>query len=219
LPPPGDDLRQVTVLNAGLDQRADVFGVQRTVSVVVDGPSIITAELRNVNAGKVRMCVVRRNEPDPEKECINAHSGRISRPVFDAGQTEWNVTLLGTSGVAGQFATLDVTFNSLSPRLTLDSFRFNGTNDPHNNGFEIVFGPNDASGDFRLRAVFSDDNPYTWHLHVGPDDASGFDKYGGPSTSVNETTAIDSGVAYSVLFEYPEPSAAVLLDDVVLTWP
>jgi hypothetical protein len=103
--------------------------------------------------------------------------------------------------------------------LRLDSFRFNGTSDPHNNGFEIVFGPDAAAGDLRIRAEFSDGNPYPWHLHVGPDDAPGFDQNGGPSSTVDVTTALDSGTVYAVLFESPELSAAVLLDNVSLTWP
>jgi hypothetical protein len=188
------------------------------VTFFVDGPSLISARLSGVNDGKVRMCLLR-NEQDPQRECITAHGGTLSRAVFDVGRTAWNVTLIGAAETLGQYGTLDLTFNALNPELRLDSFRFNGTGDPRNNGFEIVLGPNLLAGDFHLHAEFSDGSPHPWHLRVAPDDAAGFDQTGGPSTFVDVTTALESGTVYSVLFENPEASASVLLDNVSLTWP
>lgn len=208
----------MTVHAFGVDRRTDPTPVDRRVIFRVDGPSLISARLSGVNAGKVRMCLSR-DGANIERECIIVRGGSLSRAVFDAGRSDWIVSLIGVSETVAQFATLDLTFNSLSPELRLDSFRFNGTSDPHNNGFEVVFGPDDAAGDFRIRAEFSDGNLHPWHLRVAPDDAPGFDQNGGPSFSVDVTTAIDSGTVYSVLFESPELSAAVLLDNVSLTWP
>jgi hypothetical protein len=164
------------------------------------------------------MCL-QRDDVSTQRECITARNGTLSRAVFDVGRSDWSVSLIGTAEAGGQYATLDLTFNALSPELRLDSFRFNGTSDPRNNGFEVVFGPNANAGDFNIHAEFSDGNPYTWHLRVGPDDAPVVDQTGGPSSTVDVTAAIASGEVQSVLFEYPEPSAAVLLDSVRLTWP
>jgi hypothetical protein len=217
LPPTTSEDRHVTVLGVGLDQRGVIGQVQRTIKFHVDGPSLISAQLSGVNTGRVRMCLLR-DAANAERECITAHSGTLTRAVFDTGRTAWNVTLIGAAETPGQFATLDLTFNAASVELRLDSFRFNGTSDPHYNGFEIVFGPNDNGGDFTMHAEFSDGNPYPWHLHVGPDDAEGFDD-SGVSAAVDATTSVDSGSVYQVLFENPDPGSAVLLDNVTLTWP
>ncbi|MEA2676112.1 MAG: hypothetical protein QOJ81_253 [Chloroflexota bacterium] len=169
------------------------------------------------------MCLLR-NDQEPQKECINVHEGTLSRAVFDAGQSEWNVTLLGTSGVAGQFGSLTLEFNALSPDIRLDSFRFNGTDNPHYNGFTVVFGTG-ADGTFRLRAQIDDghDNPYQWHLNVAVDDVPVYDNTAGPDTSVDQSVAVSGGTAYTVLFEEPEASAGgglfPVFVDARLTWP
>jgi hypothetical protein len=213
-------MREITIRDFGIDQRNDFAGVQRRIIFAVDGPSIVTARLSGVNSGKVRMCL---RGPGITPNCIEKHEGTIVQPVYELGQGDWNVSLIGISGVPGQYATVTIDFNSVSPDIALDSFRFNGTSDPTNNGFELVFGPNETSGDFHFKAFFDDGNSYMWHLHVGPDDAAGFDQ-DGTSSAVNVTTPIDAGTVYTVRFQSPEftPTGAtgpVILDGVELTWP
>jgi hypothetical protein len=213
----------VTIVDFGLDRRVDLAGVQRTVQFVVDGPSMIRARLSGVSTGKVRMCLLR-NDQDPQRECITVHAGTLSRAVFDSGQTEWNVTLIG-AGQTFPYATLTLQFNALGGDIHLRSFRFNGTDDPHYNGFQAVLGT-EADGDFHLHAEFDDgqDNPYQWHLNLAVDDTTVFDQSGGPSLSTDVTTALINHTVYSVTFSEPEAVAGggtlpVFINDARLTWP
>jgi hypothetical protein len=223
LPPATSPQREVTIVDLGLDRRVDPAGVQRTVSFAVDGPSLISAQLKGVSAGKVRMCLLREAQ-DPQRECITVHAGTLSRAVFDADRTTWNVTLIGTSQDFAN-ASLTLEFNALNPELHFRNFRFNGTDDPHYNGFQVVL-RTETDGNFHLRAEFDDghDNPYPWHLNLAVDDTTFFEQSGGPSPSADITTTLTGNTAYSVTFSEPEAVAGggafpVLINDAQLTWP
>jgi len=221
LPPPTSPQRELTIIDFGLDRAADLTGVQRRASFVVDGPSLISARLSGVSAGKVRMCLLREAQ-DPQRECMTVHAGTLSRAVFDAGQTEWAVTLIG-AGQSFPYATVTLEFNSLSPDIRLASFRFNGTNDPRYNGFQVVLGAG-ADADFRIRAQFDGAaSSYQWHLNLAVDDTTVFDQGGGPSTSVDVSTALSNATVYGVTFSEPEAvaggGALPALVDARLTWP
>jgi hypothetical protein len=181
---------------------------------------MISARLSGVNSGKVRMCLAREAQ-DPQRECKEVRGGTLSRAVFDAGRTQWNVTLIGLSDTISQYGTLTLTFNSLGPELDLRSFRFNGTNDPHNNGFEVVFGTA-GDGTFHLTADLEGAaGAYPWQVDVSIDDASAFNQGGGPSQSVDISTAVSNGTVYTVTFWEPEAAASgpVFINDATLTWP
>jgi hypothetical protein len=221
-PPAGDNQHHVTLVDIGLDQQADPSGVQRKVTFGVDGPSVITATVKFVNAGKVRLCLVR-DEPIVKK-CIVVHGGTLSMPVYDSGPSQWSATLFGVSGVAGQYASLDLDFNAVTPSLSLDSFRFNGTDDPHYNGFQVVF-QTTADGNFHLHDVdfAGAQNSYQWHLRVALDDVAVCDPSGGPSSSVDQSCPVAGGTVYSATFEEPEPvaggGALPALVDATFSWP
>jgi hypothetical protein len=210
----------VTIRDMGLDRAVDVTGVQRRAQFFVDGPSLISARLSGVSVGKVRMCL-QREAQDPQRECINVRSGTLSRAVFDAGQTEWSVTLIGLSQNFA-YATLTIEFNALSPNLQLKNFRFNGTNDPHYNGLELSLGT-EAAGTLGFHAEFAGaQSSYQWHLNVANDDLPVIDETGGPDESVSRSAAVDALTNYSVTFSEPEPvaggGALPALVDVTLTW-
>ena len=130
--------------------------------------------------------------------------------------------LIGTA--PGQFASVTLEFNAVSADVSLDSFRFNGTNDPHNNGIEVVFGTA-GDGNLGIQGQIDDghDTPYPWHFNLAVDDVTTSDQTGGPSTAFNVTAPVTGGTVYRVIFEEPEAATAgpnpVLLSDVHLTWP
>lgn len=206
------------MVNFGVDDRTNLASVQRTISFQVDGPSPVGVGLSGVNSGKVRMCL--RGEATAP-QCITAHAGTITRAVFDAGQTNWFVSVIGTA--AGQVATVTLDFNALSLDVGLDSFRFNGTNGPADNGFEVVFVA-DVDGTLRVHGQIDDgnDTPYPWELKVAQDDVMVFDQPGGPSTSVDVSTLLAGGAVYSVSLFEPEASTSgpfpVFLSNVHLTY-
>ena len=194
--------------------------VQRTVSFVVDGPSLISAQLKDVSAGRVRMCLLR-EDANAERECITAHGGTLSRAVFDVGQTEWNVTLIGASGNFAS-ATLALRFNALSPRLVMDSFRFNGTNNPQYNGVQVVLLAT-SDGNVRLHGdIDGPEGEFPWNFTVAVDDVVVSDQPGGPSASFDVSTPVSGGTVYAVSFFEPEVSTSggpALLTRATLTWP
>jgi hypothetical protein len=222
---PTSPQRVLRLVGIGLDRRSDPTGVQRSVSFVVDGPSLISADLSGVSAGSVRLCLSRQ-ALDRERECRTTRNGGLERSVFDAGQSQWLVTMIGTSDLASPFATLSLRFNALSANVHLDSFRFNGTNDPHYNGFTVELAAA-ADGNLRLQAGFDDgnDNPYQYHLSITPL-AGGpplVDQAGGPSGSLDMSFGLTGGQSYSVALGEPEQLAGggqfAVFVDATLTWP
>lgn len=120
-------------------------------------------------------------------------------------------------------ASMTVQFNAFQPNTTLDSFRFNGTTTPDNNGFVIQI---DAlgSGDITIQAVFEDltSGSYSWHLlmkKIGGD--SVFDKTGDPSQTVAESQAVDQA-SYKISLTDPDevanPGASVIVT-ATISWP
>ena len=221
LPPPTSAQREVTVVGVGFDQRGAVGWDVRVLQFRVDGPSLIQATLSNVNSGKVRMCISR-EAAEPERECRDAKGGTLSRAVFDAGETTWNVTLVGLATVPGQFGNVRLDFNAQSVDLDLRNFRFNGTDDPHNNGFLVLFGDNETEdGTFSFHAAMDGfSSTYPWHYDLAMDDLPVAEQSGGPSSSVDFSAAIFGDTKYNLLFEETEASAATpAFVDVTLTWP
>jgi hypothetical protein len=211
----------VTVVDVGFDQRSAFASDVRSLQFKVDGPSLIQVTLSGVNSGKVRVCISR-EAADPERECRDLHGGTLSRAVFDAGESTWNVTLIGLADVPGQFGTVSLRFNALSAELHLRSFRFNGTDDPHNNGFLVLFGDQGtADGTFDFHASIEGFNSaYPWHYTLALEDLPVADQSGGPSASVDFSAAISGGTSYNMRFEEPEASAATpVFVDARLTWP
>lgn len=225
LPPPTSLERHATVVDFGIDRRSDITAVQRTIKFGVDGPSLISARLSGVNAGRVRMCMLR-DDTNDERECVTFRGGTLTRAVFDTGHSDWIVTLIGASQVLGQRGTIDLIYNAQDAYLELDSFRFLGASDPPNNGFTVVFGDNgSAPGTFGFRATIDDgrDNPYPWHFKLAVDDAVLLEESGGPSTVVNLSSPVEGGTAYNVVFEEPEAAAGggttAVFVGARLTWP
>ena len=225
LPPPTSPQRELKLIDVGLDRRSDEAGVQRFVTFVVDGPSLISADLSNVSAGQVRLCLSRQ-ATDPERECRTTRNGGLERAVFDAGQSQWIVSMIGTSDLASPFVTLTVRFNALSPNVQLNSFRFNGTTDPHYNGFNVGLSAA-VNGNLRIQASFDDgnDNPYQYHLSITPT-AGGpplVDQNGGPQGSVDLSFAVSGGQGYLVELDEPEDLAGggqfAVFVDATLSWP
>jgi hypothetical protein len=207
----------------GLDQRGTIDGVQRTVAFVVDGPSLITAELSGVSGGRVRMCLGR-NALDPQNECQTMRNGSLTRAVFDAGESDWRVTLIGVE--SAPFLTLTLSFNATVANVQLDSFRFNGTIDPHYNGFIARLAAVDG-GNLNVQASFDDghDNPYQYHLVLTrlSDSAVLADQTGGPQGSVSFSNPVTAGEAYRFELSEPEEMAGggafAVFVDATLTWP
>jgi hypothetical protein len=224
LPPPTSPQREFRLSDVGLDRRSESSPVQRTVAFVVDGPSLITAELSNVSAGRVRMCLGR-NAIDPQNDCQNMRNGSISRAVFDSGESDWRVTLIGVSADVSPFVTLTLSFNATIANVHLDSFRFNGTTDAHYNGFIARLAAVD-SGDLSIQATFDDghDNPYQYTLVLTRlSDNAVDDRSGGPSGSLNESFPVTTGETYRVELSEPEEFAGggafAVFVDATLTWP
>jgi hypothetical protein len=214
----------VTIVGMGFDQRSAFGSDFRRMQFVVDGQSLIKVNLRDVNSGRVRVCLSR-EAADRERECADMRGGTFSRAVLDADRTTWNVELIGLSSVPGQFGTVGLEFNAHNVELNLTSFRFNGTGDPHNNGFLVILGDqNSADGTFTFHAnIDGPDNTYPWHFDLAIEDSPVLEEYGGPSASVAKSAPISGGTSYNILFEETEAAAGgglfPVFVDARLTWP
>lgn len=205
----------------GFDQRGAEGWDFRRLRFDVDGQSLIKVTLTGVNTGRVRVCLSR-DDADNARECDDMHAGTLSRAVFDGGRTTWSVELVGLASAPGQFGTIRLEFNALSVDLHLGSVRFNGTDDPYNNGFLVLFGDKgSADGAFDFHAEMAGiSGSHPWHYNLAVEDLPLAEQSGGPSSSVDFNAPISGGTKYNLLFENTEASAATpSLVDARLTWP
>jgi hypothetical protein len=222
LPPTTSPQREFALVGLGLERITDSEGVERIITFGVDGPSLISVQLSDVSAGKVRVCMSREAQ-DPQRECQRMRSGTMTRAVFDAGHSDWHVSLIAPDQPEQPFVTATMRFNALSPRVDLVNFRFNGTIDPHYNGFIARLSALD-SGDLRLQAEFEGDS-FQWHIQLRRTSDGGLlaDDSGGPDPSIDVSYPLTAAESYRVDFTEPEELAgggtSVAFVHATLTWP
>lgn len=217
--------RELQLINVGLDSRGAEGSIQRFVSFVVDGNSRISARLSNVSAGQVRLCLWRQ-DVDSQRECRTTRNGALERSVFDAGQTTWNVSMIGTVEQTSPFATLTLSFNTFAPSVTLDSFRYLGTSFNEYNGFAVEL-PTAAAGDMRVQASFDDGQggPYPYRLLVTRSSTGEVisDQPGGPAQNVDLSVPLTGPDAFRVELRNTDALAAggtlAVFVHATITWP
>ena len=110
----------------------------------------------------MRVCI--RRESDLDDGACGLRS--FSWTTTDAGRADWKIELIARPGNPNPNGTLTITFNSLAPSATLNSFRFNGTGDPTRNGFTAEFATL-ADGEMAIRGNF-EDNSFNYQLVIQP---------------------------------------------------
>jgi hypothetical protein len=204
----------------GLDDRNVEGASERFVTFAVDGQSLIGARLSNVSAGHVRMCLWQ-GDLVTDKTCRTVHNGGIQLPVFDTGQTPWTLTLLGTDAGITPTADLTLDFNANAPSVTLDSFRFNGTDTPSYNGFVAEIDAQ-SGGDFHLDASFGG-GAFMSHLVIERLGSAGGVVYDQTNASVPDfgaTQHVSNGHSYRVTLSNPDANEIVpVFVKTTLTWP
>ena len=104
-----------------------------------------------MSGSHVRMCLSPGDDPT-DKTCRTTTGGGLTRTVTDAGATSWVLRLIGTDLGVMPVATMTLDFNANSGNVTLDSFRFQGTDAAAYNGFVAEVGAI-GGGDLQLDAT------------------------------------------------------------------
>lgn len=187
----------------------------------VEGPSLVTARVSNASAAGFRLCLYGQDDPienNPEF-CSTARNATVTRPSFEAGQTRFFAILIGTETNVSPFVDLTITYNANAGDLTLDNFRFVGTNEPSYNGFAIDL-PTDGDGSLDFRSNFDPSGAFTYRLLI--EQAGGGtvrDETGGPSQSVTSSDSVSGGETYRLSFRSPEAQSTALFVRAEISWP
>lgn len=210
--------RSIKLNNVGVDDRM-AAGVPRFVNFNTDGPSIVTAAVSNAT-GQVRLCLWQEPQRD-EAVCRSTRNGSVQSFTVDPGLATWTASVFA-NGSTPTIA-LEVDFNANAPSVTLDSFRWSGTDSGTFNGFDAVVNSL-AAGDMAVQGSFDDgaDGSYDYHLVIQP--LSGdplLDQLGGPSQSFDSSQAVDQG-DYRVTLSDPDPVAnptTAVIVTTTISWP
>ncbi len=171
----------------------------------------------DVTGGDVRLCLFqgRPGEPLSEPVCHAGGDGEVRAPGVDPGGTAWSVTLGGATAGETPSVDLEVTFDSSTPSLILEGFRFQGSDAPAYNGFRAQLAARSA-GPLSLAAGWNDgsDSVYPWETTLAG------------TTQTGEGASMAAGTAVSgagpALVELRNTASAVPLEvrlRAELGWP
>jgi hypothetical protein len=138
--------RSIRFIGLGFDGPTSVAPTARTITFRSEGPGQVLARLYRASEGRVRFCLTRKGGTGT---CVESDHGTLIGSTEASGKTVWTVTAIGTAGVAPT-ADVRLVFRTTDPRLTLEGFRFEGTDRPGYNGIEAEL--LSEEGDFRIDA-------------------------------------------------------------------
>lgn len=119
----------------GYDGQSAATQTPRTITFRSEGPGQVGAHLGRTSGGDVRLCLGRKGST---QTCIEANKADLTDASAVPGKVIWVVTAIGI-GPASPIADLRIVFRSTKPGVTLDGFRFQGTQNPGYNGVEADF--------------------------------------------------------------------------------
>ena len=90
--------RELRLSSVGLDARND-FGIERKITFGVDGPSLIRAEMSNASAD-AKICLWKGNQVQDSSVRTAFSNGVLEHATFDAGSSNWTLTLIGADDEA-----------------------------------------------------------------------------------------------------------------------
>jgi hypothetical protein len=141
--------------------------------------------------------------------------------VFDAGQTTWTLSLIGSEQALGPVVDLTLEFNANAPQVTFENLRFQGVPAPNYNGVTAAV---DTTGPGELRVAGSFD-PGEQHGYRVVIEEAGVgvvkDETGGPTSSFFVTHAVEAVTTYRITVSNPNTSAepAPVFLRATFSWP
>lgn len=216
--------RVIRFVDAGLDVAGVEGSVPRIVTFTVDGESLIDAEISDAS-GAARLCIWT-EAVDDQRECHTVQTGGFSKAVVGTPSSIWHVSMIGPAKAAAPTATLTVHFNANSPSVSLNNFRYTGTSNPAYNGFQAQM-TTQSDGTMHVQAAFDDggspSGSYDYHLVIQPTAGDAvLDETGGPTVTVDASTAVSGSITYTVSLADPDPVAnpvAAVFVAATITWP
>lgn len=210
-PTPVAPARGIKFTRLGLDPPGVEQSRARVITFDVNGPGRIVARVSSVSAGRVRLCTWRGDAGDQAaRECENMKNGSVERSVNREGPSTWSISLVGITSNTTASVTLDLSFNTDAPHLTLTGFRFQGTEAGDYNGFtaEVTAA---ADGDIALDARLDDgaggEYPYRLTYRMLGGDAV-HEETGGPTDRIESSFAVADGAGWRLSLENTQELAS-----------
>jgi hypothetical protein len=180
----------LTFVGLRLDADQDPGGDARVITFRSDGAGTVTAKLATSSpGGTTHMCFLVGTK---DLGCKDWRSGAFTGKTSQAHAT-WKVTLLGTDFDAPT-VDLTVTFQAVTPAVTIQHARFDGTAYPDTNGIQARFSAR-GSGEARLVADWGG-HPFLYEIDLFDEGAGSGNATlanQGPSTNVDQALPVTPG--------------------------
>ena len=197
-PDPTSPDRELRVTGFGLDSKS-VTGIERYVLFGVDGPSLVRVELGD-STGRTRVCLWQGDLVE-QRVCRTIRNGVLEQAVYDAGSTDWTISLISADTSTSPVVDLTIDFNANAPSVAFENVRFQGIPVANYNGITAAF---DAlPGSIAVSGHFDPGQLHSWHVAIDEAGAgSALNESGGPANSFGpftvDVTAANTGYLVTV---------------------
>lgn len=164
---PEAPMREVVLSALGIDNPLAPEVSERRITFNVDGRDAISAEVSDITAGLVQMCLWQGDaSTEPvTADCVVTPENRIERTPTAGGP--WTLLLAGAQEGRSPSLTLLLRFPATVAQLQLADFRFQGQDSPNYTGFDLKLTAL-ADGEMNVTAAWDDglggDYPYLLRL-------------------------------------------------------
>lgn len=130
-------MREVVLTSLGIDNPVAPEATARRLTFNVDGRGDISAEVSDITAGLVQLCLWPGDGsiPPAAADCVVTPESRIERTPEVSGP--WTLLLAGGQPGRSPSVTLVLRFPANVARVDLADFRFQGQNNPSYTGFDM----------------------------------------------------------------------------------
>jgi hypothetical protein len=198
-----------------LDASDDPAGEDRIITFTSDGPGTVTAVLASDGAQTTVMCMKRGTK---DLGCKDWARGTFTSKTTQA-HTNWRVTLRG-SGIESPTVDLTVNFQAVAAKVKIMNARFNGTEDPDQNGIQVRFVPR-TDGDAHLLATWGG-HPFVYEIDTFDETTgTGGATYPnqGPATNVDQPTPVTANDTWRLVLQNTETGFGTTDLTATISWP
>jgi hypothetical protein len=178
--------RTIHFVGVGFDSTAATTPKARQIGFDTDGPGTVTVKLVRATATDLHFCLMRIGG---SQTCQDGDHAVLNGTTSAAGKTSWVVSGIGTSG-ASPIADVVINFGALHPNVTVNDFRFQGTENSGFNGVEADL--NNGPGTIKVRGTITSSHP--WRVRLVDGDFNQLANQQGSATAISfqqDTTAND----------------------------
>ena len=206
----------LTFVGLKLDAADDPAGEDRVITFTSDGTGVMSVKLVSQSPqGTTHICW---RAGTKELGCKDWSKGTFNGKTSQA-HTNWRVTVRG-SGIATPVVDVTVTYQVVTPTVTISNARFNGTAEPGLNGIQVRFVPR-AAGAARLVASWGG-HPFLYEIDTF-DETTGAagPSYPnqGPATNVDQPTPVSANDTWRLVLQNIEAGFGTTDLTATLSWP